>query len=103
MSISKNDVRHNLCLVCGGTARTYLHHNAVGHFLRCRCGLIFQDPREFTEESVVTSASLNSVASNPEAFKRVFSESIDTSDASGNMYADHGIQHEKMVKGICDQ
>ncbi len=103
MSISQNDAKYDRCLVCNGRARTFLRHHAVGHFLRCQCGLIFQDPREFLEEKVVTSYASDAPSLDPESFKRVFSESIDTSDDNGNMYAEHGIQHEKMVLGICDQ
>ena len=99
MSISQNDAKFDRCLVCSGRARTFLRHNSVGHFLRCQCGLIFQDPREFCAEQALTS---DTRSLDPEGFKRVFSESIDTSDELGNMYADHGIQHEKMVQGICD-
>ena len=99
MSLAQKDANYDRCLVCSHTAHTYLRHSAIGHFLRCQCGLIFQDPREFSEEKGISSSS--SEAIDPEGFKRVFSESIDTSDASGNMYADHGIHHEKMVQGIC--
>ena len=82
-----------------------MQHPGVGSFLKCRCGLIFQDPNEFIAEESTLSAAQSGDAEgfNPEDFQRTFSESIDTSDESGNMYADHGIQHEKMVDGICSE
>ncbi len=88
---------HDQCLVCGHRARTWMQHSVVGHFLKCRCGLIFQDPREFVAEADAMGA-----ATDDETFRKAFSESIDTSDDDGNMYAAHGIQHQNMVDGICD-
>lgn len=105
MSTLQNNVGHKRCVVCGNEATPYMQHPGVGSFLKCRCGLIFQDPNEFmAEESTLSAArSGDSEGLNPEDFQRTFSESIDTSDESGNMYADHGIQHEKMVDGICSE
>ncbi len=103
MSILQNNVGHKRCVVCGKEAALYMQHPGVGCFLKCSCGLIFQDPNEFiAEQSTLVARSEDSNLS-PEDFQRTFSESIDTSDESGNMYADHGIQHEKMVYGICNE
>lgn len=94
------DVDQKLCVVCGKEARPYMDHPSVGCFFKCPCGLIFQDPSEFIAEE--TAFEEDSYL-NPAGFQRTFSESIDTSDESGNMYSDHGIQHEKMVDGICSE
>ena len=102
MSLHPNKVDHNRCVVCGNEAKLYLQYPGVGSFLKCKCGLIFQDPHEFIDEES-TLARTKDQAVNAEDFQRTFSESIDTSDESGNMYADHGIQHEKMVDGICSE
>jgi SAM-dependent methyltransferase len=100
MSIHRNNVGHNRCVVCGSEAKPYMQHPGVGCFLKCRCGLIFQDPNEFMAEDSTLAQAQDLSA---EDFQRTFSESIDTSDQAGNMYADHGIQHEKMVDGICSE
>jgi SAM-dependent methyltransferase len=102
MSIYQNTVGSKRCVVCGCEASPYMQHPGVGSFLKCRCGLIFQDPSEFIPEASTLSAG-SAAELNPEDFQRTFSESIDTSDESGNMYADHGIQHQKMVDGICSE
>ncbi len=103
MSIDQKTVGDKCCVVCGAEAKPYMRHPGVGSFLKCRCGLIFQDPDEFIAEESTLAAGADELALNPESFQRTFSESIDTSDESGNMYADHGIQHEKMVDGICNE
>lgn len=102
MSIQQKNVGQKRCVVCGNEAEPYMQHPGVGSFLKCRCGLIFQDPDEFIAEES-TLAARDDAELSPEDFQRTFSESIDTSDESGNMYADHGIQHEKMVDGICGE
>ncbi|MFO0940326.1 MAG: class I SAM-dependent methyltransferase [Pirellulales bacterium] len=91
------------CITCGGSPKRYMQHEAVGLFWKCKCGLIFQDPQDFiSEEEGLKAIAEGGTETANDRFQSAFSESIDTSDADGNMYSDHGIDHAKMSAGICD-
>ncbi|MEM8680158.1 MAG: class I SAM-dependent methyltransferase, partial [Planctomycetota bacterium] len=92
-------MRSPTCVHCGSPSHPYFRAPRLGTFFRCsQCRWTFQDPDAFESEETWQAAATSQ--RNDQLFRRVFGETIDTSDAQGDMYPEFGIEQHRLASGV---